>query len=138
MKYNGEYDDIINLPHHVSKKHPQMSLEARAAQFAPFAALTGYDEQVKETARLTNERKELADGLKMILDEKIQEIQKHLSEKPKVTITYFVPDTRKQGGKYVTATGNIVKIDEYTRHILFENKTKIPIKEIIEINTNIC
>ena len=138
MKYNGEYDDIINLPHHVSKKHPHMSLEARAAQFAPFAALTGYDEQVKETARLTNERKELADGLKMILDEKIQEIQKHISEKPKVTITYFVPDTRKQGGKYVTATGNIAKIDEYTHNILFENKTKISIKEIIEINTNIC
>lgn len=137
MKYNGEYDDIINLSHHVSIKHPQMSLEARAAQFAPFAALTGYDEQVKETARLTNERKELADGLKMILDEKIQEIQKHINEKPQVTITYFVPDLKKQGGKYVTVNGKVARIDEYTHKILFENKTEIPINEIIEIITNL-
>ena len=138
MKVTKEYDDIINLPHHVSKKHPRMSLEARAAQFAPFAALTGYDDQVKETARLTNERKELADGLKMILDEKIQKIQKNIYEKPQVTITYFVPDTRKQGGKYVTTTGNVIKIDEYTHCIIFENKTEIPINEIIEIITNLC
>lgn len=137
MKYTKEYDDIINLPHHVSKKHPHMSLDARAAQFAPFAALTGYDEQVKETARLTNERKELADGLKMILDEKIQDVQKNIYERPQVTITYFVPDSRKQGGKYVTTTGNVIKIDEFTRNIIFENKTQIPISEIIEIITNL-
>lgn len=137
MKYNGEYNDIINLPHHVSNKHPHMSLEARAAQFAPFAALTGYDEQVKETARLTNERKELADGLKMILDEKIQTIQKNIYERPQVTITYFVPDARKQGGKYVTTTGKVVKIDEFTHNIIFENKMEIPIDEIIEIITNL-
>lgn len=137
MKYNGEYDDIINLPHHVSNKHPRMSLEARAAQFAPFAALVGYDEQVKETARLTNERKELAEGLKMILDEKIQDIQKNIYDRPEVTITYFIPDVRKQGGKYVTTTGKVIKIDEYTHHIIFENKTQIPINEIIEINANI-
>lgn len=138
MKYTKEYEDIINLPHHVSKKHPHMSLEARAAQFAPFAALTGYDDQVKEVARLTNERKEIADGLKMILDEKIQEIIKNISKKPRVTITYFVPDSRKQGGKYVTVTGNIAKIDEFKHHIIFENKTEIPINEIIEIILDLC
>ena len=137
MRYNGEYADIINLPHHVSKKHPHMSLETRAAQFAPFAALTGYDEQVKETARLTNERKELAEGLKMILNEKIQNIKRNIYERPEVTVTYFVPDTRKQGGKYVTTTGNVIKIDEYKHNIIFENKMEIPIDEIIEIITNL-
>lgn len=99
LKYNGEYDDIINLPHHVSKKHPQMSLEARSAQFAPFAALVGYDDEVKETARLTNERKEIAEGLRDFLDERIQEIRCNLSNNPKISITYFIPDSRKDGRK---------------------------------------
>ena len=133
FRYNGEYDDIINLPHHVSTKHPRMSLEARAAQFAPFAALTGYDDQVKETARLTNERKELADGLKMILNEKILKIKEKLYIMPEVTITYFVPDLRKKGGKYVTVTGKVTKIDEFKQTIIFDNKVEIPIHEIIEI-----
>lgn len=161
MKYTGIYDDIIKLPHHVSKKYPQMSLEARSAQFAPFAALTGYDDQVKEVARLTNERKELADGLKIILDEKIQQIKRHISEKPQVTITYFVPDLKKQGGKYVTVTGNVEKIDEVKYSMILKNKkensineinkvteisnentkikvTEIKINEIIEIEINVC
>ncbi len=99
MKYNGEYDDIINMPHHVSKKHPQMSLEMRSAQFAPFAALTGYDDQVRETARLTNERKDIAEGLKMILDEKLRDIQAKLYLKPKAAITYFIPDRKKKRWK---------------------------------------
>ena len=133
FRYNGEYDDIINLSHHVSTKHPQMSLEARSAQFAPFAALTGYDDQVRETARLTNERKELADGLKMALNEKILRIKDKLDIMPEVAITYFVPDLRKKGGKYVTVTGNVKKIDEMKHLIIFENKKEIPIQEIIEI-----
>ena len=133
FRYNGEYDEIINLPHHVSNKHPRMSLEARSAQFAPFAALTGYDDQVRETARLTNERKELADGLKMILNDKILRIQDKLDEMPEVTITYFVPDLRKSGGKYVTVTGKVKKIDEFKHVIIFDNKKEIPIQEIIDI-----
>lgn len=133
FRYNGEYDDIINLTHHVSSKHPRMSLEARSAQFAPFAALTGYDDQVKETARLTNERKELADGLKMILNEKILRIQDKLDVMPEVIITYFVPDLRKKGGEYVTVTGKVKKIDEMKHLIILENKKEIPIQEIIEI-----
>lgn len=133
FSYKGEYDDIINLPHHVSEKHPRMSLEARSAQFAPFAALTGYDEQVRETARLTNDRKELAEGLKMILNEKILSIKERLAELPEVTITYFVPDVRKKGGKYVSVTGKVKKIDEFKNIVVFDDKKEIPIQEIIEI-----
>ncbi len=131
----SKYEDIINLPHHVSKKHPQMSLEARSAQFAPFAALTGYDAAVKETARLTSERIEIGEDLKTIIDEKIQEIKRnlHLNIKQNVSITYFVPDVKKSGGKYVSKEGNVKKIDEYKQLIILEDKTEIPIEEIIEI-----
>lgn len=129
----GKYDDIINLPHHISKKHPQMTLEARAAQFAPFAALTGYDDAVKETARLTNERIDLDEEAKMMLDAKLQVIREQLSEKPLVTITYFVPDAKKDGGKYVTTNGSVKKIDDYKHLIILDNSVEIPIDEIIDI-----
>ena len=132
----GKYDDIIDLPHHISKKHPQMSLEARAAQFAPFAALTGYDDAVKETARLTNERIDLDEEAKMMLDAKLQVIREQLSEKPLVTITYFVPDAKKDGGKYVTINGNVKKIDDYKHLIILDNSLEIPIDEIIDIALN--
>ena len=132
----GKYDDIIDLPHHISKKHPQMSLEARAAQFAPFAALTGYDDAVKETARLTNERIDLDEEAKMMLDAKLQVIREQLSEKPLVTITYFVPDARKDGGKYITTAGNVKKIDDYKHLIILDNGVEIPIDEIIDIALN--
>ena len=132
----GKYDDIIDLPHHISKKHPQMSLEARAAQFAPFAALTGYDDAVKETARLTNERIDLDEEAKMMLDAKLHVIREQLSEKPLVTITYFVPDAKKDGGKYVTINGNVKKIDDYKHLIILDNSLEIPIDEIIDIALN--
>ena len=132
----GKYDDIIDLPHHISKKHPQMSLEARAAQFAPFAALTGYDDAVKETARLTNERIDLDEEAKMMLDAKLQVIREQLSEKPLVTITYFVPDAKKNGGKYITTAGNVKKIDDYKHLIILDNSLEIPINEIIDIALN--
>lgn len=132
----NKYDDIINLPHHISKKHPQMTLEARAAQFAPFAALTGYDDEVKETARLTNRRIELDDEAKSILDNKIQIILERISQRPTVSITYFIPDTRKAGGEYVTITGIIKKVDGYNQVIVLENRTEIPINEIIDIDMN--
>ena len=133
---SNKYDDIINLPHHISKKHPQMTLEARAAQFAPFAALTGYDDEVKETARLTNRRIELDDEAKSILDNKIQIILERISQRPTVSITYFIPDTRKAGGEYVTITGIIKKVDGYNQVIVLENRTEIPINEIIDIDMN--
>ena len=133
---SNKYDDIINLPHHISKKHPQMTLEARAAQFAPFAALTGYDDEVKETARLTNRRIELDDEAKSILDNKIQIVLEQISQRPTVSITYFIPDTRKAGGEYVTITGIIKKVDGYNQVIVLENRTEIPINEIIDIDMN--
>jgi hypothetical protein len=129
----GKYDDIINLPHHVSKKHPRMSLEQRSAQFASFAALTGYDGQIKETARLTDERIELDEEIKIDIDNKLQIIQNKIHLKPKVTITYFVPDKKKKGGKYITIKGMVNKIDEYNRSICMESGEKIPILEIMNI-----
>ena len=136
MKENN-YEDIINLPHHTSKKYPRMSLEARSAQFAPFAALTGYDEVLIETARLTNERVEIDETIKVIIDSKLQIIKEHIMQKPLITFMYFVPDLKKDGGKYVTVTGNVKKIDEYRNVLILENKTEIPISEIIDINENI-
>jgi len=130
---NRNYDDIINLPHHVSKKHPQMSLEARSAQFAPFAALTGYDDMIDETARITNSRKVLNEEQKAILDRKLKLIQEKIETKPEITITYFVPDLIKDGGEYVSTTGKVKRIDKYKQVIVLEDKMEIPIVEIIEI-----
>ena len=132
----GKYDDIINLKRPISK-HPKMSLYQRSAQFAPFAALTGYEGQVKETARLTDRRIELDEEMKLILDLKIQVIKEMLSDNPEVEITYFIPDTRKDGGKYETIINNVKKIDSYNEHIIMQNNLKIEIKEIININSNI-
>ena len=130
---NSKYNDIINLPHHISNKHPQMTLEARAAQFAPFAALTGYEDVIEETARLTNRRIEINEEMKAILDEKLLLIKEQIYTKPNINVTYFVPDSKKDGGKYVSVTGKVLKIDEYKQKIIFENKIEIPISEIIEI-----
>lgn len=132
----GNYDDIINLKRPISK-HPKMSLYQRSAQFAPFAALTGYEGQVKETARLTDRRIELDEEMKLILDLKIQVIKEMLSDNPEVEITYFISDTKKDGGKYETIINNVKKIDSYNEHIIMQNNLKIEIKEIININSNI-
>ena len=139
MNNNGKYDDIINMPHHVSKKHPQMSIEMRLAQFAPFAALTGYGEAVKETGRLTNNRIDIDEEIKKILDERLRLIQEKISIyhiQPEVNFTYFVPDLKKDGGEYVTITGKVRKIDEYKHTIIVKCKleeVKIKISEIINI-----
>lgn len=127
------YDDIIHLPHHVSKKHPQMSISDRAAQFAPFAALTGHGAAIKETARLTDARIELDESAKTILDEKLRIIQETLDERPEITVTYFQPDEKKAGGRYVSATGIVKKIDLYRRSVLMEDGRWIPILDIFEI-----
>lgn len=133
QKNSGKYDDIINLPHYVSKKHPRMLLEARSAQFAPFAALTGYDETIRETARLTNQKIEISEELKQVLDEKLLLIRNNIHTKPNIEVTYFIPDNKKDGGKYVTIKGKVLKVDEYRQKIIFENKTEISISEIIDI-----
>ena len=131
------YEDIINLPHHVSLKHPQMSMEARAAQFAPFAALTGYDDAIKETARLTDKRIEIDDGLKVVLNNKLQIIQENIKNNLEVTFTYFIKDKKKTGGKYITKIGIVKKIDINQQYILLMDKTKIPINEVINIQSSI-
>lgn len=128
-----KYDDIINLPHHVSTKHQRLSMEQRAAQFAPFAALTGYSDAIKETARITEDRIELDDEEKIKLDNKLKKLQNNISNKPKVIVTYFVPDIRKSGGEYITKVGNLKKLDEYNQLLVLDDRTEIPIKEIIEI-----
>lgn len=127
------YDDIINMPHHVSAKHPRLSMEQRAAQFAPFAALSGYGDAVKETSRLTEDKIELNDEEKTIIDSKLREIQDNLQSNPKVTITYFIHDLKKSGGEYVTVIGNVKKIDEYKQCLILNDKKIISMNEIIEI-----
>lgn len=132
-----EYDDIINLPHHVSRKHPHMSAINRAAQFSPFAALTGYDVAIKETARLTNERLELDQYMKDSLTYKLQIMADHLKEHPEVAIIYFKPDAKKNGGAYATTIGTSKKIDEYERLLVMTDGTAIPIDDIINIEGEI-
>ena len=135
MKSTWKYEDIINLPHHISKKHPQMTMESRAAQFAPFAALVGYEDAVEETARLTTKRIELNEEEKNILDMKLQMLkeQMHVQIYPEISVMYFVPDLKKEGGKYIKISGTIKKIDEYKQLLILDDKTQIPISEIISI-----
>lgn len=139
-----KYADIIDLPHHQSTKRPHMPLEDRAAQFSPFAALTGYEDAVKETARLTDERIELDEYSKEALNQQLNEIKAGLGQrgqsgahqvddKLQVAITYFVPDERKAGGAYVTVKGMVQKIKEYEQMLIMTDGTEIPIPEIIEI-----
>lgn len=128
----SKYDDIINLKHY-EPKHPRMSRYARSAQFAPFAALTGYDEQVKETARLTNKKIELSEDMKYVIDMKLQLIEEHIKEQPEVTILYFEKDKRKSGGKYLEYTGNIKRIDNIEQLLIFKNNKKIFLENIYDI-----
>lgn len=129
----GEYGDIINLPHHVSIKRPQMTAIDRAAQFSPFAALTGYDAAIKETARLTDERVELDEYSTNALNYRLQIMVERIAEQPEIAITYFQPDRMKSGGSYVTAAGAAKKIDEHKRIIIMADGTTIPIDEIVAI-----
>lgn len=130
----NNYDDIIDLPHHVSATRPQMSMMDRAAQFSPFAALTGYDAAIKETARLTDQKIDLDDYEKEEINDKIQLITEHFGEDFEVVITYFQPDSRKAGGAYVDAVGIVKKIDEYDRVIILQDGKKIPIDDILDID----
>ena len=134
MDSEHKYDDIINLEHHISKTHKQMSMQNRAAQFAPFAALTGYEEAVKETARFIEQKIELDEELNNILDEKLRLIQSQIKNMPEITVTYFVPDDKKRGGKYQKITGKIKKIDDYNKFIIFTDGKFISIKDIINIS----
>ena len=130
----GKYDDIINLPNPTPTCRPRMSMLDRAAQFAPFAALTGYEAVVAEAARLTDDRLELSEDMKIILNDKMQMIVDNLDKEPFVTIRYFVPDKRKAGGAYVETSGIVKEIDEYERCIVMTDGIKIPIEQIRAID----
>ncbi len=124
------YADIIDLPHHVSTRHPQMPMEKRAAQFSPFAAMVGHDAAIREIARLTEEQLELSEDEKAVIDGKLQMIKAHIKEQPEVTVTYFQPDEKKSGGAYVTVTGFAKKVDDVSKMLLLQDGRTIPIKDI--------
>lgn len=134
---NHSYDDIINLPNPTSKNHPRMSLHDRAAQFAPFAALTGHDAAIKETARLMDERLELSDEIIMKLNDQLNMIRDNIGTEQEVSITYFVPDDKKAGGAYVTHSGVVKKIDKFKRKLIMQDETVILIEQISEIQGEI-
>lgn len=132
-----EYEDIIKLPRHVSPTRPPMSTINRAAQFSPFAALTGYESAIKETARLTEKRVELDEYTKETLNDRLQILSDQLKKHPKISITYFREDEKKDGGAYVTSRGIVKKIDEYERVIIMDDGSVISIDEIISIEGQI-
>ena len=133
----GKYDDIINLPHHISKEHPQMSMYMRAAQFAPFAALTGHDSAIQETARITDSQIELDEEVRKLLDKKLEVIREHIKEQPQVTVSYFVPDERKTGGSYLLYTGQLHDIDDIEQKLIMADGKEIHLSSILEIDTEL-
>ena len=130
---SGKYDDIIHLPHHVSQTHPRMPVQDRAAQFSPFAALTGYGAVIRETGRLTETRPELDEDAKGELDRRLALLSTMLESRPLVTLTYFQQDTRKEGGACLTATGVVRKIDEYHRVLVMEDGLQVPVRDLLSL-----
>lgn len=134
---NGRYDDIINLSRHISRTHKPMPIIDRAAQFAPFAALTGYDEAVKETSRLTDKRRNLDETQKVMLNEKLRILYEDSGDRQQVTITYFMPDKKKEGGEYVTICGEVRKMDNYEHKIILQDGTEILYTDITELDSEL-
>ena len=129
-----EYRDILDLPHHTSPRHPRMSRQDRAAQFAPFSALTGYDDVIDETARVTDSRIELSEEARDLLDMKQRILSQFLDSYPEITVTYFLPDTRKAGGAYQRFTGNLKRIDTVEQYLLFTDGKRIPLQSVLNID----
>ncbi|MGN1457373.1 MAG: hypothetical protein ACI4XP_05390 [Acutalibacteraceae bacterium] len=134
---NHKYDDIINLPHHQSQTRVHMSLYDRAAQFSPFSALTGYDDAVKESARLTDKKHELSDEAISQLNAKLMFIKEQIKNQPEITVAYFVPDEKKDGGSYITEKSAVKRIDDFQRVIILKNNAKIPFDDISDIEGEI-
>ena len=130
---DSRYPDIIDLPHHPSNKHPRMSAIARAAQFSPFAALTDYDAEIKETARLTDEKVELDEDSVNDINAKLHYIKDNIDENPEITVEYFVPDEKKAGGAYLTLNDRVRIIDEYEREVVFISGKRVIIDDIYKI-----
>ena len=129
-----KYDDILDLPRPKSAHEP-MPMGDRAAQFSPFAALTGYEDAIDETARLTDARVELGESAVEELERKLIDLAARISERPKISVTYFVPDARKEGGAYVTRTGTLKRIDELGRELVFADGARIAVGDIISVET---
>lgn len=131
---SGRYDDIINLPHHVSATRAHMPMRDRAAQFAPFAALVGHDAAIRESARLTDCRIELGDSSVEALNAKLQVVQENIAVCPEITVVFFSPDEAKSGGKYVSVTGRVKDIDEYRRLLIMQDGKKIAVSDICDLS----
>ena len=128
----SDYEDIIHLPHHVSERHPRMSMRNRAAQFSPFAALTGYDAAIRETARQTHRRIHLSEDEQAEIGRKLRALAE--GEAPEAAFVYFVPDARKEGGEYVSCTARVKRIDMPARRVVLTDGREIPIDDILEID----
>ncbi len=132
-KIMGAYDDILHLPHHRSEKHPPMAMRERAAQFSSFRALTGYEDAIDETARLTDRRAERSEEERQRLDDILQRLENRLREEPTVTVTYFRPDPRKEGGAYLRHTGALHAIDRANRRLVFRDKWAVEMEDVYDV-----
>lgn len=130
------YEDIIHLPHPTSKNHPRMSIHDRAAQFSPFAALTGHAAAIAETARLTDRKMELDEDTRAELDRRQAILLEHIDQQPEVTVTWFRPDEKKDGGAYVTTTGRLKKIDQVERILVLTDGTRIPLEDVAGVESD--
>ena len=132
---SGKYDDIIHLPHPTSPRHPRMSMADRAAQFSPFAALTGHGAAVSETARLTDQKAELGEDVRALLDQKQRILSEHIKEHPEITVTWFQPDTKKAGGEYRTVAGALKRIDGAEQVLVLTDGTRIPMEDVADLRS---
>ncbi len=131
---DSKYDAILHLPHHVSEKHPPIPMEERAAQFSPYAALTGFGAVINETRRLTDPRQILSEETLAQLNRQYQLLLEHLPERPEITVTYFQPDGRKEGGAYLTLTGRVKKVDAYEQRLVLEDGSVIAMENIMAMD----
>lgn len=134
---SGPYDDIINLPHPTSQRHPRMPIRDRAAIFSPFAALSGHGAAIAETARLTERRMELDEDTRAELDRKQAVLLEHIDEQPEITITWFQPDEKKDGGAYLTTTGRLKKLRELERLLVLADGVEIPLEDVVALESGI-
>ena len=134
---SGPYDDIINLPHPTSQRHPRMPIHDRAAICSPFAALSGHGAAIAETARLTERRMELDEDTRAELDRKQAVLLEHIDEQPEITITWFQPDEKKDGGAYLTTTGRLKKLRELERLLVLADGAEIPLEDVVALESGI-
>ena len=134
---SGPYDDIINLPHPTSKRHPRMPIRDRAAIFSPFAALSGHGAALAETARRTERRMELAEDVRAELDRRQVVLLEYMDKRPELTVTWFQRDEKKDGGAYLTTTGRLKKLRELERSLVLTDGTEIPLEDVVTLESDI-